>query len=137
MDYYQKEFEELQEELHEVMHEYALFKEDIDEVENKRIKEINELLSKNDEYYFKKAIDKMKDLIYFIKDTSTRISKEYETFNKLASIWENIDIINVSNEKLEELNTRVQKANQLINSHSLSNLEEANRIMENIIKEAK
>ena len=87
MDYYQKEFEKLHEELHEVRLHYPLFNEDIDEIEEIKIKEINELLAKNDEFYFKKAIDKMKDLINYIKQTSTSINSEYKTFDKLAKVW--------------------------------------------------
>ena len=137
MNYYYKEFEKLQEELHEVMHEYPLFKEDIDEIENKRIKEINELLDKNDEFYFKKAIDKLKDLINFIKNTSTSINNEYKKFDKLASIWEKIELFDISENELAIINDKVNKANELINSHNLSDLSYANKIMEELINKYK
>ena len=135
MNYYEKEFEKLQEEFHEVMHNYPLFKEIIDEIEEKNIKEINELLEKNDEYYLKKAIDKLKDLIKFIKNTSTCIKNEYEKYNKLALIWEKIKIHDTSDIELAMINDRVNKANQLINSHEVKDLIEANKIMEVLIKE--
>ena len=78
MDYYYHEFEKLQEDFHEVMHDYPLFKEDIDKIYDVDIKEINELLEKNDEFYLKKAIRKLEDVIDYVKDTSTNIDKEYD-----------------------------------------------------------
>ena len=134
MDYYQKEFIKLKEEFHDVMHDYPLFEEDIDEIEEKRIKEINELLDKQDEFYFKKAIDKLKDLIIYIRDTSTNIKKEYNIFDKLANTWESIEIINVSSKELNNINDQVRKANSLIKSHKIKDLKEANKIMEELIK---
>ena len=131
MDYYYKEFEKLQEEFHDVMHDYPLFSEDIKEIEEKQIKEINELLDKNDDYYFKKAIDKLKDLINYIKETSTSIKKEYDTFDKLARIWEKTEINNKVD--LNKINDQVKKANELIKSHKLSDLVEANKIMNDLI----
>lgn len=134
MDYYYKEYEKLQKEFHDVMHEYPLFKETIDEIEEKNIKEINELLDKNDEFYFKKAIDKLKDLIGFIKETSTNISNEYAKFDKLASIWEKVELKNISQEELSNINSKVKKANELIKSHNLKDLVYANKIMEDLIE---
>ena len=134
MDYYYKEFERLQKELHEVMHEYPLFREDIDEIEDKKIKEINELLDKNDDFYFKKAIDKLKDLISFIKETSTKTNDEYQKFDKLAYTWGKIKLINISENELNEINDKVCKANELIKSHQISDLVYANKIMEELIK---
>ena len=135
MDYYYKEFEKLQEEFHEVTHHYLIFSEMIDEIEKKDIKEINELLSKNDEYYLKKAIDKLKRLISYIKSTSESIKGEYSKFDKLASTWENIKLINVDEKELSRINSEVRKANDLIKSHSLKDIEEANKILERLIKE--
>ena len=137
MDYYYKVFEKLQEEFHEVMHNFPLFKEDIDEIEDKKIKEINELLDKNDEFYFKKAIDKLKDLIKYIKDTSESISKEYNNFNQLANIWEKTNFTNIDEKTLNKINNDVKKANELIKSHNINDLSEANKIMEELIKMAR
>ena len=137
MDYYIKEFDKLQEEFHEVMHEYPLFKEMIDEIEEKDIKELNELLSKNDEYYFKKAISKLKDLIYYIKNTSMSIKKEFNKFDELANEWEKVRIINKSEYELSIINSKVNRANELIKKHDLKALIEANKIMELLIKENK
>jgi hypothetical protein len=135
MDYYYKEFEKLQKEFHDVMHDYPLFKETIDDIEEKDIKELNELLEKHDEYYFKKAITKLKDLIIYIKETSTTIKTSYEKFDDLAKKWEKVRIVNVSEEELNDINRKVKKANELIKSHNIKDLLEANKIMELLIKE--
>ena len=134
MDYYYKEFDKLNEELHEVMHDYPLFSEDIKELEEHEIKEINELLDKHDDFYFKKAIDKLKDLISYIKDISENIQKEYHTFDKLANVWEKVIIKDVTKEELDAINDEVKRANALIASHDIKNLREANKIMETLIK---
>ena len=136
MDYYQKEFAKLSEEFHEVMHEYPLFSEMIDDIEEHDIKEINELLGKNDEFYLKKAIEKLKKLIEYIKKMSSSINKEYETFDKLAGIWEKLEL-KVSEEELKKINSQVKRANSLIKKHDLKSLVEANRIMEDLIKSNK
>ncbi len=135
MDYYYDEFSKLQEDFYEVIHDYPLFEEDILEIEEKKIKEINELLDKNDEYYLKQAISKLEDLIIYVKDTSTAISNEYKRFDNLASRWEKIELITVSDNELKVINNKVKKANELIKSHSLSDLILANKIMKELIKE--
>ena len=137
MDYYYKELDKLLEEFHEVMHDYSLFKEDIDRIEENDIKEINELLEKNDEFYLKKAISKLKDLINYIKKTSISINKEYSIFSDLANTWEKIELPIMDDNKLNHINSQVSKANNLIKSHNLDDLKEANKIMEELIKMAK
>ena len=137
MDYYYKEFSKLQEEFHDVIHNYPLFKEDIDEIDEKKIKEINELLDKNNEYYLKKAIDKLKDLIKYIKDTNQSINEEYSKFDKLVGIWEKVNFTNIDEKKLSKINDEVNRANELIKSHKLEDLSEANIIMERLIKMAR
>ena len=134
MDYYYQEFDKLHEEFHDVMHDYPLFSETIEIIEEKNIKEINELLDKNDEFYLKKAISKLKDLIIFIKDTSTSIKEEYNKFDKSANIWEKIEISDVSEKELSDINSKVNKANELIKSHDLLDLKEANKIMDDLIR---
>ncbi len=129
MDYYIHEFEKLQEDFHEVMHDYPLFKEDIDHIYDVDIKEINELLDKNDEYYLKEACNKLEDLISYVKDTSIAIKKEYDTFDKLANIWEKKEITNTDERHLNYLNSQVKKANELIKKHDLDSIREANKIM--------
>ena len=135
MDYYYKEFEKLQKEFHDVMHDYPLFKEMIDDIELKNIKEINELLEKNDDFYLKKAISKLKDLIEYVKNTSKTIQNEYDKFDRSASIWEKIELVGVSEKELNEINSKVKKANELIKSHKVKDLIESNRILETLIKE--
>lgn len=137
MDYYYHEFSKLQQEFHEVMHDYPLFSETIRDIEEKDIKEINELLEKNDEFYLKKAISKLKDLINYIKNTSTSIQNEYDNFDRLASVWKKIEFVNVSEKDLNIINNQVQKANLLIKSHNLNDLIEANKIMNELIKGSK
>ena len=137
MDYYYNEFDKLQDEFHEVMHDYPLFQEMIDEIYDKDIKEINELLDKNDEFYLKKAISKLKNIIDYVKKTSKEIDNEYDKFDKLARTWEKIKFVNVEQSFLDNLNSKINKANELIKSHDLKDIIEANSIMEKIIKEVR
>ena len=137
MNYYHKEFLKVQEEFHEVMHDFPLFLETIRDIEERDIKEINELLEKNDEFYLKKAISKLEDLIKFIKDTSESIDKEYKTFDKLARIWEKVIINDVSEQELRSINDKVKEANSLIKSHDIKDLKKANSIMEKLIHDNK
>ena len=137
MNYYYNEFLKVQEEFHEVMHDYPLFRETIDSIYDKDIKEINELIEKDDEYYVKKATGKLKDLIKYIKDTSESIDSEYEIFDKLAKTWEEIKIVTDDDKYLAKINDKVCRANQLIKSHDIKEIKEANKIMEELIKMVK
>ena len=134
---YYKDFEKLQEEFHENMHEYPLFEEMIDDIYENDIKEINELLEKNDEFYLKKAIQKLENINDYIKDTSKKIDKLYKEYDNNAKIWNEIGPLNTTNDILNDLNSRLKKANELINSHDIKDLIEANKIMEKLIKDAK
>ncbi len=134
MNYYQEEFKKLEEEFHDTMHNYPLFQEQIDSIYDKDIKEINELLDKNDEFYLKKANSKLKDLIKYIKDTSESIDLEYKKFDKLAKIWDEKTIVTDDNDYLDKINSKVNEANVLIKSHELREIKEANKIMEDLIK---
>ena len=131
MDYYIKEFEELKKDFEEYLKKYPLFQEIIDDIFDIDIKEINELLEKNDLFYLKKAINKMKDLIKYIKDTSLDIDKQYNKFNDLCNI---LDKINITNQDIDKVNNNINKANILIKSHNVKDLHEANQILEKIIK---
>ena len=133
MDYYLNELEKLQEEFHDVMHDYPLFKEMIDDIDEKNIKEINALIEKNDEYYLKEANKKLKSLIEYIKKTSEEIQKEYDKFDKLAKEWEQKRILD-NNDKLDIINAQIEKASELIQSHDLIKIKEANKILENVLK---
>ena len=131
MDYYIKEFEELKKDFEEYLKKYPLFSEMINDIFDIDIKEINELLEKNDLFYLKKAISKMKDLIKYIKDTSLDIDKQYNKFNDLCNI---LDKINITNQDIDKVNNNINKANILIKSHNVKDLHEANQILEKIIK---
>ena len=131
MDYYIKEFEELKKDFREYLKKYPLFQEMIDDIFDIDIKEINELLEKNDLFYLKKAINKMKDLNNYIKDTSLDIDKQYNKFNELCNI---LDKINITNQDIDKANQMINKANNLIKSHNIKDLHEANQILEKIIK---
>ena len=131
MDYYIKEFNELEKDFEETLKKYPLFQEMIDDIFDIDIKEINELLEKNDLFYLKKAISKMKDLIKFIKDTSLDIDKQYNKFNDLCK---KLDKINIKNQDIDKVNNNINKANNLIKSHNVKDLYEANIILEKIIK---
>jgi len=133
MDYYYKEFLKLQDEFHEVMHHFPLFQEMIDKIYDNDIKEINDWLEKNDEFYLKKAISKLKDVISFVKDTSKEIDFEYEKFDTLASNWEKREFVNMSEDELDKINSQVNKANLLIKSHDIKDIKEANKIMEKLL----
>ena len=137
MDYYYKKFSKLQEKFHDAMHDYPLFSEIIQDIEDKDIKEINELLARNDEYYLKKAIDKLERLIVYIKNTSESIQNEYDTFDKLAREWKKIKLADVSEKKLSDINDKIKKASLLINKHSLEDIKRANGIMMELIKDNK
>lgn len=133
MDYYYKEFDELSKDFNEYLKKYPIFSEMIDDIFDKDIKEINELLEKNDLFYLKKAINKMKDLNNYIKDTSIDIDKQYHTFNDLCNKLNKIKINN--NQDINKINDNIKKANNLIKSHDINDLHEANKILEKIIKD--
>ena len=134
---YYKDFEKLQERFHEYMHEYPLFQEMIDKIYDRDIEEIHELLEKNDEYYLKKAISKLDNLNDYIKETSEEIDKQYKKYDSYAREWNDIGPLNINEDVLNDLNSRLKKANKLINCHNLEDIKEANRIMHSLIKEAK
>ena len=135
MDYYYHKMEELMQDFEGTMKDYPLFSEMIDDIYQKDVVEINELLEKNDEFYLKKAIAKMEDLISFIKKMSTDITKEYEIFDKYAKEWEKTSFLSADSQTIDKINSQINKANNLIKSHDLSDIKEANKIMERILKD--
>lgn len=134
MDYYLQEFEKLQEDFHDTLHDYPLFQEMLDKIFDEDIEEIKDLLDKNDEYYLKEAIRKLERLIDYIKDTSENIKKEYDKFDTLAKKWKEKEFLNVTDKELDIINSKVKKANELIQSHDLSDIRNANKIMEELLK---
>ena len=134
MDYYLQEFEKLQEDFHDTLHDYPLFQEMLDKIFDEDIEEIKDLLDKNDEYYLKEAIRKLERLIDYIKDTSENIKKEYDKFDTLAKKWKTKEFLNVTDKELDIINSKVIKANELIQSHDLDDIRNANKIMEELLK---
>lgn len=134
MDYYLQEFEKLQEDFHDTLHDYPLFQEMLDKIFDEDIEEIKDLLDKNDEYYLKEAIRKLERLIDYIKDTSDNIKKEYNKFDTLAKKWKTKEFLNVTDKELDIINSKVIKANELIQSHDLGDIRNANKIMEELLK---
>lgn len=135
MDYYINELNKKEELFHDIMHEYPLFPEMIDDIFDKDIKEINDLLEKNDEYYLKEAIKKLDYLIDYIKKNSETIQKEYDKFDSLAKKWSTITLYDMTDAKLDIINGQIKKANELIKSHNIKDIREANQIMEELIRE--
>ena len=137
MEYYHEKIKHLQDDFYDTLEEYPLFHEMIDEIYDRDIKEINELLEKNDEFYLKKVISKLEDVINYIKDTNRSINKEYDLFDKLSNRWQEIKINTYDDKYLDEINSQVDKANKFIKSHNLEDIKEANKIMQELIKKLK
>ena len=132
-----KRVEELEKQLHENLHEYPLFQEILDDIYDKRIPEIDKLLCKNEEFYIKEAINKLVKLNDYIKETSKDIDKQYKLFDKQAIEWNKYNYINTDKATVDMMNEKSHKANKLINSHKVSDLHEANKIMHDLINKAK
>ena len=132
-----KRVEELEKKLHENLHEYSLFQEILDDIYDKRIPEIDKLLCKNEEFYIKEAINKLVKLNDYIKETSKDIDKQYKLYDKQAIEWNKYTYINAEKIIVDSMNEKSKKANKLINSHRVSDLHEANKIMHDLINKAK
>ena len=136
-DYYINKFRKQEENFHETLEKFPIFIEDILKIEENDLKEINDLLEKNNDFYLKKAISKMDDLINYIKNRNIRINKEYQEFDKLTNIWNKLEIKSKDDKYINNLNYRIQEANMLIKSHDLNDLISANKIMQDVLKEVK
>ncbi len=132
-----KRINELQKKLHDNLHEYPLFQEMIDDIYDKRIPEIDKLLCKNEEFYYREAIKKLNKLNDYIVDTSKDIDKQYKLFDKQAIEWNKYNFINTDKATVDMMNEKSHKANRLINSHKIEDLHEANKIMHDLIVNAK
>lgn len=132
-----KRVEELEKKLHENLHDYPLFQEILDDIYDKRIPEIDKLLCKNEEFYIREAINKLVKLNDYIKETSKDIDKQYKLYDKQAIEWNKYTYINADKYIVDDLNEQSRKANKLINSHRVSDLHEANKIMHDLINKAK
>lgn len=132
------ELENLQEEFHETIENYPILEEDFNKIFDKDLKEIEELLDKNDEYYLKKAISNLEDLIKYIKDMSFDIKNLFNQYDKLTKIWEDLEIKKeISESKLRKINNLVRKSTDLINSHNYKDVKESINLFELAIKELK
>ena len=132
-----KRIDELEKDLHENLHEYPLFQEILDDIYDKKIPEIEKLLYKNEEFYYKEAIKKLIKLNEYIKETSKDIDKQYKLFDKQAIEWNKYAYINADKYIVDSMNEKSHKANKLINSHKIEDLHEANKIMHELINKAK
>lgn len=132
-----KRIDELEKDLHENLHEYPLFQEILDDIYDKKIPEIEKLLYKNEEFYYKEAIKKLIKLNEYIKETSKDIDKQYKLFDKQAIEWNKYVYINADKSIVDSMNEKSHKANKLINSHKIEDLHEANKIMHELINKAK
>ena len=132
-----KRVEELQDMIHENLHEYPLFQEMLDEIYDKKFPEIEKLLIKNEDFYIREAIKKLDKLNDYIVNTSKEIDKQYQIFDKQAEEWNKYTYINADQDIVNQMNERSRKANKLINSHKLEDLREANSIMKDLVYKAK
>ena len=132
-----KRVEELEHKLHENLHDYPLFQEILDEIYDKKLPEIDKLLIKNEEFYIREAIKKLDRLNDYIVETSKDIDKQYKLFDKQVSEWNKMAFINADRATVNSMNEKSHKANKLINSHRVSDLHEANKIMHELINKAK
>lgn len=134
MDYYNHEFEELHEEFEDTISNYPLFKEMIDDIYDKDIKEINSWLEKNDEFYLKKANSKLKEIIKYVKDTSTKINDLYQEYSNLASLWEKSSVSSLNQGEIDKLNNQINIANEYIHKHDMDSIEYAIKVMKDVLK---
>ena len=128
---------ELEKKIHENLHDYPLFKEILDDIYDKRIPEIDKLLIKNEEFYYREAIKKLINLNDYIVETSKDIDKQFKLYDKQATEWNKYVYINADRSIVEDMNEKSKEANRLINSHKVSDLHEANKIMHELINKAK
>lgn len=131
-----EDFTKLQEEFHETIENYPLFEEDITRIFDKDIKDIEDLLDKNDEYYIKKAYSKLEDVIKYIKDTSTDIKTLYRKYDTLVEKWEHINLTkDCPKEKIEYANKLMMESNKLIKEKNINSIKLAVDKLEDAIKE--
>ncbi len=133
-----KDFNKLQEEFHEVVENYPILEDDFNKIFDKDIKEIEELLDKNDEYYLKKANSKLEDLIEDIKEMSEDIKDLFDKYDSLTKVWNELEIKKEINSRtLDRINNQVKKANELITSKNYKSVKEAYKLLNASVKELK
>lgn len=132
------DFNKLQEEFHETIENYPILEEDFNNIFDKEIKEIEELLDKNDEYYLKKAISKLEDLIKNIKDMSNDIKNIFNKYDSLTKVWNSMKITKeISSTLLDKINNQVKKSHDLINNKNYQDVKEAYKLLNKAIEELK
>ena len=131
------EFNKLEEELHHTMENYPLLKDDI-EIYSNRINKIEEMMNDSEEYYLGSINDQIKEIINDIKVRSEKTEKLYNEYQKLAKIWEDLEISkDISENELDEINHSIKEANELITSDKYSDIIRAIEILEEQIKKLK
>lgn len=138
MDDLIKEFNKKIEDFQYYMDKYPLLHKDIHFIYEKKIKEIEDLVDKNDEYYIKKAIKEIDNLNDFIKDRSTKTNDIFKEFEKLSDEWESIQIKdNIEKTIINKLNNNMKKSYELIKSEDFEDIVKAIELFRKTIKELK
>ena len=131
------EFNKLEEELHHTMENYPLLKDDI-EIYSNRINKIEEMMNDSEEYYLGSINDQIKEIINDIKVRSEKTEKLYNEYQKLARIWEELEINkDIGENELDKINNSIKEANELITSDKYSDIIRAIEILEEQIKKLK
>ena len=138
MDNLIKEFNQLQEEFHETIENYPILEDDFNNIFDRDIKEIEELIDKNDEYYLKKANSKLEDLIVYVKEMSEDIKDIFNKYDSLTKIWNNLEVKKeISQSILDNINKQVKLSNELIIRKNYSDIKEAYKLLNKSVKELK
>ena len=132
------DFNSLQEEFHETIENYPILEDDFNNIYDNDIKEIEELLDYNDEYYLKKAISKLEDLIKEIKVMSANIKMIFDKYDVLTKIWNEMEIKKEINSKtLDKINNQVKKSHELIMKKNYDDVNSAYNLLNKSIEELK
>lgn len=138
MDSLINDFNKLQEEFHETIETYPILEDDFNKIFDNDIKEIEELLDCNDEYYLKKAISKLEDLIKKIKEMSEDIKNIFDKYDSLTKTWNELEIKSeISSSLLDKINNQVKKSHELINKKNFKDVKEAYKLLNKSIEELK
>ena len=132
------DFDKLQEEFHETIENYPILEDDFNKMFDNDIKEIEELIDCNDEYYLKKANSKLETMIKEIKKMSKDIKDIFDKYNSLTIIWNNLQIESEISEKvLNRINKQVKTSYELITKKNYKDVEEAYKLLSKSIEELK
>lgn len=132
------DFNSLQEEFHETIENYPILEDDFNNIYDNDIKEIEELLDYNDEYYLKKAISKLEDLIKEIKVMSVNTKMIFDKYDVLTKIWNEMEIKKEINSKtLDKINNQVKKSHELIMKKNYDDVNNAYNLLNKSIEELK